>query len=66
MLFDNNVEKMRGFSQTDGCRLSNSEKNYVIVKSFRGDSSDNELQHGVGTGCTQLFERIQEFQNKHI
>ena len=66
VLFDNNIEKMKGFSQKDGCRMSNSENNYIIVKSFRGDESDTELKYGVGKGCTQLFSRIEEFQKQNI
>ena len=61
VLFDNNVEKMLGFSQKKNCRMSNSDDEYIIVKSFRGDSNDNELEYGVGDGCTKLFEYIENY-----
>ena len=64
VLFDNNVEKCMGFSQQPGCRLSNKEGKYIIVKSFRGEDDDNELEFGKGKGCTQLFEYIDEYRKK--
>ena len=69
VLFDNNIEKCLGFSQKPDCRLANKPNEYIIVKSFRGDLRDNELQYGVGTGCLRLFmhKYIDEFKNKfHI
>ena len=65
VLFDNNIEKCLGFSQKPNCRLSNDPKEFIIVKSFRGDPNDNELQHGVGAGSIKLFNHIKEYQNKN-
>ena len=64
VLFDNNIEKSLGFTQKAGCRLSNSPEEYIIVKSFRGDSDDIELKYGVGEGCTKLFEYIDNYRNQ--
>ena len=64
VLFDNNIEKCMGFSQKPGSRLSNKEDEYIIVKSFRGDTNDNELEYGKGKGCTQLLEFIDEYQSR--
>ena len=57
---------MKGFSQKEGSRMSNSVENYIIVDSFRGDQNDIELKYGVGKGCTELFNRIEEFQKQNI
>ena len=64
VLFDNNIEKCLGFSQKPGCRSSNSPTEYIIVKSFQGDSNDTELQFGVGEGCTKLFKYIDDYKHK--
>ena len=64
VLFDNNIEKMLGMSQKKNCRLSNSDDEYIIVKSFRGDPTDKELEYGVGEGCTKLFKFIESYKSR--
>ena len=64
VLFDNNIEKCLGYSQKPNCRGSNSPTEYIIVKSFRGNVNDNELQFGVGQGCTQLFKHIDDYKHE--
>ena len=62
VLFDNNIEKCLGFSQKEQGRLSNDPSEYIIVRPFRGDMNDNELQYGKGKGCMDLFDFIKDYQ----
>ena len=62
VLVDDSALKSGGVGPSGARRHANKPEEFIVMKTFAGDSSDNELEVGKGSGMLALQARLKELE----
>jgi hypothetical protein len=62
LLVDDSALKSEGVGPLGGRRHANKPEEFLVMKTFAGDSSDNELEVDKGSGMLALKARLEELE----